>query len=309
MSMLLLWMEQNFLYHLLQNKKQKKNDSIGRTWKAITGHQNLEKLVIIDQSPVGKTSASSPASFLEIFSDIRKLYAQVPEAAARGWSASHFSFNSGKGRCNICEGKGYLKIPMSFLPDAISVCEQCNGKRYDQQTLEILYQGNSIGELLKRTIAEAKEILSNHPRIRHTLDHVVQLGLGYLTLGQPTHTLSGGELQRLKIARELGARTLTKTLYVIDEPTTGLHMTDVDRLISVIGRLTELGNTVIIIEHNLDVISAADHLIELGPGPAEKGGNVIFQGSPVELINGTIDTPTRRYLGYQGRTKHAISIQ
>ena len=281
----------------LVEQKKSKRETESQTWKELKGQEELDRLVLIDQSPVGKTSASTPASFLGIFDDVRKLYASLPEAQARGWSNSHFSFNSGKGRCPNCEGKGYLKVPMSFLPDAVSTCEQCQGKRYNEQTLEIYYQGISIGDLLQKTIAEAKEILTNHRRIRHTLDHVVRLGIGYLTLGQPTHTLSGGELQRLKIARELGARlSAAKTLYVIDEPTTGLHMTDVDKLMNVVKNLTDANNTVVIIEHNLDVIAEADHLIEVGPGPGEAGGRVVFQGSPAELVGGSINTPTKKFL-------------
>jgi excinuclease ABC subunit A len=250
--------------------------------------------VEIDQTPVGKTSTSSPASYLGIFDDIRKLFAMIPEAKARGWAASHFSFNTGKGRCETCGGKGFLKIPMSFLPDATTDCDDCNGMRYNEETLSLLYQGVSIGELLQKTMSEAREILANHKQVRRTLDYVHELGLGYLTLGQPTHTLSGGEAQRLKIATELGSREAVNTLYILDEPTIGLHMVDVDRLTTVLRKLVEKGNTVLVIEHNLDLIAQADHLLELGPGPGEAGGQILFSGIPDDLVISPQDTPTKR---------------
>jgi len=220
----------------------------------------------------------------------------IPDAQARGFNQSFFSYNSGKGRCSNCEGKGFLKIPMSFLPDAVSECEVCNGLRYNDEALEIVYQGFSIGEALKKTMTEAKEIFANHALIRRTLDYVCDLGIGYLTLGQPTYTLSGGEVQRLKLARELGAREAIDTLYILDEPTVGLHMTDVEKLMNVIRKLIDKGNSIVVIEHNLDIISAADHLIELGPGPGDAGGRIIFSGTPAELRKKKLDTPTKNAL-------------
>ena len=220
----------------------------------------------------------------------------IPDAQSKGYTQSFFSYNSGKGRCSNCEGKGFLKVPMSFLPDAVSECEVCNGLRYNDGALEILYQGFSIGEVLQKTMSEAKEVFQNHALIRRTLNYVCDLGIGYLTLGQPTYTLSGGEIQRLKLARELGAREAVNTLYILDEPTVGLHMTDVEKLMNVIRKLIAKGNSVVVIEHNLDVISAADHLVELGPGPGEAGGRVIFSGTPSELRKKKLETPTRNAL-------------
>jgi excinuclease ABC subunit A len=254
---------------------------------------SIIRLVELDQSPIGKTPTSTPASYLKIFDDIRETFALVPDAKARGWNASYFSANSGKGRCDSCNGRGFIKTPMSFLPDAVSVCEECRGLRYKAQTLEILYQGFSIGEILNKTLFEAKEIFANHYAIRRSLGYAIDLGIGYLRLGQPTHTLSGGEAQRLKIVKEFGLREAVRTLYVLDEPTIGLHMNDVGKLISVLNKLVEKGNTVVTIEHNLDVINAADHLIELGPGPGEKGGNILFEGTPQALKKLRKSTPTK----------------
>ena len=268
------------------------------TWSELKGHDSLDRFIEIDQSPVGRTPSSTPASFLKIFDSIRKLYASLPEAQARGWSANYFSFNSAKGgRCKNCEGRGFIKIPMSFLPDAVSTCESCNGMRYEDETLEVTFQGYSIGELLKLTMDEARELFTNHPKIKRPLDYVHELGLGYISLGQATYTLSGGEAQRLKIARELGLREAVNTLYVLDEPTTGLHMNDVDKLMGVLKRLCEKGNTVVLIEHDLSVMRASDYLIEIGPGPAQKGGTLVYQGSLEKFINKKIkNSNTQEFL-------------
>ncbi len=264
------------------------------TWTELKNHETLKRFIEIDQSPVGKTSTSCPASYLGIFDDIRKIFAMLPESEIRGWNASHFSFNTGKGRCENCGGRGFITVPMSFLPNATAECELCRGLRYNEETLQVKFQGFSLGELLLKTMAEAKEIFANHNKVRRPLSYIDELGLGYLTLGQPTHTLSGGEAQRLKIARELGSREAVDTLYILDEPTIGLHMTDVDKLLRVLRQLVEQGNTVIVIEHSLDVIRAADYLLELGPGPGEKGGNLIFSGTPAELERSPAETPTIR---------------
>jgi len=282
----------------LSGKRRKKIVG-GDTWRALNGGDVLERLVEIDQSPIGRTPTSSPASFLGIFDDIRKIYAALPEARARGWSASHFSFNTGKGRCVDCGGRGFVRVPMSFLPDATAACEACNGLRYTDETLEVRYQGFSIGELLQCTMAQAREVLSNHKNVRRTLEYVDNLGLGYLTLGQPSHTLSGGEAQRLKIAKELGLREATRSLYILDEPTIGLHMIDVDKLLSVLFRLIEKGNTVVVIEHNLDVLRAADFLVEVGPGPGDAGGEILFSGTPLDLVHAKSNSPTREYLAQE----------
>jgi len=264
-----------------------------KTFDKLTNHETIQRYLEIDQAPVGKTPSSCPASYLGVFDQIRKLYAMIPDAQAKGYNQSYFSYNSGKGRCSNCEGKGFLKVPMSFLPDAVSECEVCRGLRYNDSALDIRYQGFSIGEALLKTMSEARDIFKNHKLIKRTLDYVNDLGIGYLTLGQPTYTLSGGEIQRLKLARELGAREAVDTLYILDEPTVGLHMTDVEKLMSVLRKLIEKGNTVVVIEHNLDVVSAADHLVEIGPGPGEEGGKVIFSGTPADLKRKKIDTPTR----------------
>jgi len=291
----------------LVGKKKERGES--RTWKSLQNARALDRLLEIDQSPVGKTPASTPASYLGIFDDIRKIYAALPEARAKGWSASHFSFNTGKGRCPECGGRGFVKIPMSFLPDATTLCESCNGFRYNEETAELLYQGLSLGELLQKTMSEAREILGNHRQVRRTLEYVHELGLGYLTLGQPTHTLSGGEAQRLKIACELGLREAKNTLYILDEPTIGLHMADVEKLLRVIRMLVDKDNTVVVIEHNLDVLRAADYLIEVGPGPGEAGGELLFQGPPEKLASFNGRSPTKPFLfPKQERTKSAKGI-
>ncbi|MCB0323595.1 MAG: excinuclease ABC subunit UvrA [Bdellovibrionales bacterium] len=267
-----------------------------RTWESIEQLDTLERLIEIDQTPVGRTSSSIPASYIGIFDEIRKIYAMLPEAKTKGWSASHFSFNSGKGRCEVCEGKGVLKVPMSFLPDATTPCDACRTLRYNEETLAVQYQGLSIGELLQKTFAEARVILSNHRKICRSLDYVLELGLEYLTLGQPTHTLSGGEAQRLKISRELGQREATNTLYILDEPTTGLHMVDVGKLCSVLRKLVAKGNTVVVIEHNLDLIRSADYLLEMGPGPGTAGGKLLFEGTPAALAKYKGHSPTKPFL-------------
>lgn len=272
-------------------------------WEELRGDSELERFVEIDQSPIGKTPSSCPGSYLKVFDDIRAAYAKLPEAIVRGWGKSHFSYNTSGGRCEACSGKGFTKIPMSFLPEAVTVCEACGGSRYNEQTLELLYQGVSIGRLLQMTMDEVREIFKNHPRIRRPLDYVHHLGLGYLTLGQPTYTLSGGEAQRLKIAKELGSREAVNTLYVLDEPTTGLHMNDIDKLLNVLYELISKGNTAVVIEHNLDVIRSADYLIELGPGPGDQGGRVVFSGEPASLLRSkSKDTATKSFLN--GKNGH-----
>ncbi len=274
----------------------KKGKEENKCWESLSGAESFERLVQIDQSPVGKTVTSTPASYLGIFDDIRKLYANLPDAKVRGYNASYFSYNSGKGKCPECSGKGFIRVPMSFLPQATVLCECCKGLRYTDEALEILYQGVSLGELLKKTMSEAAEILTNHKLVKRTLDYINELGLGYLTLGQPTFTLSGGEVQRLKIAYELGSREARDTLYVLDEPTIGLHMTDVDKLVGVLNKLVNLGNTVVVIEHNLDILRAADYLIEIGPQAGERGGNLLYQGEPIGLKDIKELTPTKKFL-------------
>lgn len=267
-----------------------------RSWQSITGLESLQRLVEIDQAPVGRTSSSCPASYLGILSDLRGLYASLPEARLKGWQAGHFSFNTGDGRCKTCQGKGFIKVPMSFLPEAVTDCEQCLGLRYEETTLDVTFKGYSIGHLLALTFNEARDILASHPNIARILDYVIELGLGYLSLGQPTHTLSGGEAQRIKLAKELSGSKVKDTLYVLDEPTIGLHMTDVEKLLYILNSLITRGATIVVIEHDLDMIRAADHLIELGPGPAEAGGKLMFSGSITELAKSKKISNTRDFI-------------
>lgn len=255
-----------------------------KTWKRFSIPSSVSKMIEIDQKAIGKTPASTPASFLGLFNEIRKLFESLPESKVRGFSASHYSYNTGKGKCLSCEGKGYVKIPMSFLPDAMTECEVCYGMRYNEETLEVKYAGYSIGDILKMTMHEAKEVLSTHSKIRNILEYACELGIGYLSLGQPSHTLSGGEAQRLKIVREISGQGLPTRgevphcIYVLDEPTIGLHMLDVQRLVRVLKKLVDKGNTVVVIEHNFDVLLGSDYVIDLGPGPGDAGGNLLFQG-------------------------------
>jgi excinuclease ABC subunit A len=287
-----------------ENKKKTKSKTTA-SWEKLENHESISRLLEIDQTPVGKTSASTPASYLGIFDDIRSIFASLPEAKANGWTKSFFSYNSGKGKCPACQGKGVIKIPMSFLPEASAICEQCDGLRYNEQALEVLFQGYSIGEILGKTLAEAKDIFKNHRNIQRILEYVSDMGVGYLTLGQRTSSLSGGEVQRLKIAKELGSAQAIDTLYILDEPTTGLHMADVDKLINVFRKLIDKGNTVIVIEHDLDVIRNADYLLEMGPGAGDLGGEVIFSGSPAKLAKGQLKTPT--YLALNGKKTKSLS--
>jgi len=278
----------------------------GAHWDELRNADQFERFLEIDQSPIGRTPSSTPASYLGIFTDIRKTFATVPDAAARGWGPSHFSFNTKGGRCEVCEGKGYLKIPMNFLPDAKSLCEECGGKRYSEETCSVLFKELSIADVLDLTLLQAREIFSAHRKISRVLDYVILLGLGYIKLGQPTFTLSGGEAQRMKIARELGGREAKDTLYVFDEPTTGLHMNDVEKLMQVVELLLERDNTVVIIEHNLDVIRQADHLIEVGPGPGSEGGEIVYQGPPAGLLKQKKETATKRFLSPRNSQRREV---
>ncbi len=264
-----------------------------RTWGSIKGLDDIQKMVEIDQSPIGRTPASTPASFLGIFNHIRDLFASLPESKVRGWTASYFSYNTGKGRCEVCGGKGYTKVPLSFLPDAVSHCEQCNGFRYGREALEVTFNGLSLGAILKLTISEASALFSSHRKVKRALDYAVEIGIGYLQLGQASHTLSGGEAQRLKIVKELSMREASDTLYILDEPSIGLHMSDVDKLSALLRRLVDLGNSVLIIEHNLDLILDSDYVVEVGPGPGEEGGEIIFQGATSNYLSSSIMTPTK----------------
>jgi len=241
-------------------------------------------VIEIDQSPIGRTPRSNPATYCGFFTDIRTLFAAVPEAKIRGYTAGRFSFNVKSGRCNICEGGGMRVIEMNFLPDVYVHCEKCNGKRYNRETLEIRYKGKSISDVLDMTVDEAVEFFQAVPFIYRKIKVLKEVGLGYITLGQSAVTLSGGEAQRVKLSTELGKKDTGKTFYILDEPTTGLHFQDIQHLLEVLNKLVERGNTVLVIEHNMDVIKVADHIIDIGPEGGDGGGLVLFEGVPEGLI-------------------------
>jgi excinuclease ABC subunit A len=256
---------------------------------SILGVKNIDKAIIIDQSPIGRTPRSNPATYVGVFTDIRDLYAKMPDSIARGYKPGRFSFNVRGGRCEACEGDGIIRLEMHFLPDVYVPCEVCKGKRYNRETLEIRYKTKNISDVLEMTVEEALSFFENIPKIKRKLATLNDVGLGYITLGQSATTLSGGEAQRVKLASELSKRATGKTLYLLDEPTTGLHFEDIKKLLEVLGRLTDAGNTVIVIEHNLDVIKTADWIIDLGPEGGEQGGLVVAEGTPerVSMFSGT----------------------
>jgi len=249
----------------------------------VLGIQHIDKVITIDQSPIGRTPRSNPATYTGVFDFIRALFAQLPDAKVRGYRPGRFSFNVKGGRCEACRGDGIIKIEMHFLPDVYVPCEVCEGKRYNRETLEIRYKGKNIAEVLDMTVEEGVHFFENIPRIKQKLQTLFDVGLGYIKLGQPATTLSGGEAQRVKLATELSRRSTGKTFYILDEPTTGLHFDDIKKLLAVLGRLTDAGNSVLVIEHNLDVIKTADYIIDLGPEGGDEGGYVIAQGTP-EMI-------------------------
>ncbi|AHF08226.1 excinuclease ABC subunit UvrA [Desulfitobacterium metallireducens] len=253
-------------------------------YKSIEGLEYLDKVIDIDQSPIGRTPRSNPATYTGVFDFIRELFSQTPEAKMRGYARGRFSFNVKGGRCEACRGDGIIKIEMHFLPDVYVPCEVCHGKRYNRETLEVRYKGKSISEVLDMTVEEAVEFFQALPRIARKLQTIKDVGLGYIRLGQPATTLSGGEAQRIKLATELSRRSTGKTIYILDEPTTGLHMADVDTLLQVLHRLVDAGDTVLVIEHNLDVIKTADYLIDLGPEGGNRGGEVLIAGTPEEVV-------------------------
>jgi excinuclease ABC subunit A len=249
----------------------------------IVGIKELDKAIVIDQSPIGRTPRSNPATYTGVFTPIRELFSQMPEAKLRGYSPGRFSFNVKGGRCENCSGDGVIKIEMHFLPDVYVPCEVCHGKRYNREALEIHYKGKTIADVLGMTCEQGLEFFENIPSVARKLQTLVDVGLGYITLGQPATTLSGGEAQRIKLASELSRRPTGRTLYILDEPTTGLHMADVDKLLHVLHALVDTGNSMIVIEHNLDVIKNADHLIDLGPEGGEAGGYIVAQGTPEQV--------------------------
>ena len=249
----------------------------------IEGEEYLDKVINIDQSPIGRTPRSNPATYTGLFNDIRDLFASTPDAKSRGYGPGRFSFNTRGGRCEACTGDGLIKIEMHFLPDIYVPCEVCKGRRYNRETLEVRYKGKSIYDVLEMTVDEALPFFENLPRIYNRLRTLEEVGLGYVKLGQPSTELSGGEAQRIKLATELSKRSTGKTIYILDEPTTGLHSADVHKLIEVLQKLVDTGNTVMVIEHNLDVIKTADHLIDLGPEGGDGGGTIVCTGTPEEV--------------------------
>lgn len=275
------------------NKKVNKSKVVSGLHKEILGWENIDKIINIDQSPIGRTPRSNPATYTGVFDIIRELFSNTPEARMRGYKPGRFSFNVKGGRCEACHGDGIIKIEMQFLSDVYVPCEVCKGKRYNRETLEIKYKGKNIDEVLELTVEEALEFFSNIPRAKNKLQTLMDVGLGYIRLGQPSTQLSGGEAQRIKLASELSKRSTGKTLYILDEPTTGLHTDDVSRLISIIQRLVETGNTVVVIEHNLDVIKCCDYLIDLGPEGGNKGGTIVCVGTPEEIVKNNTS-----YTGY-----------
>jgi excinuclease ABC subunit A len=272
----------DILYRALAKQLYRSREEPG-THKAISGAELIDKVIRIDQSPIGRTPRSNPATYTGIFSAIRDLYAMLPESRERGYKPGRFSFNVSGGRCEACQGEGQRRIEMNFLPDVYVQCEVCGGRRYNHETLSVCYNGYSIADLLEMPVSDVLPILENIPQVKQKLQTLVDVGLGYIHLGQSAVTLSGGEAQRIKLARELSKRQTGKTLYLLDEPTTGLHFDDVRKLLDVLHRLTDLGNTVIIIEHNLDVIRNADWIIDLGPEGGEDGGRIVAQGTPEQV--------------------------
>ena len=282
------------LYKALAQRLFRAKEKAGKV-DDILGLEHLDKVIDIDQSPIGRTPRSNPATYTGIFTDIRDLFAQLPEAKLRGYKPGRFSFNVKGGRCEACQGDGIIKIEMHFLPDVYVQCEVCKGARYNRETLEVRYKGKNIAEVLDMTANQAAKFLENIPRIKNKLETLRDVGLGYIKLGQSATTLSGGEAQRVKLAKELGKRATGRTIYILDEPTTGLHFADIQKLLDVLHRLVETGNTVVIIEHNLDVIKTADHLIDLGPEGGSRGGEVVAVGTPEEVARSS-HSHTGRYL-------------
>jgi excinuclease ABC subunit A len=255
---------------------------------SIEGIENIDKIVNVDQSPIGRTPRSNPATYTGVFSDIRSMFVNLPEAKMRGYKPGRFSFNVKGGRCEVCGGNGYKTIEMNFLPDVMVPCEACRGKRYNRETLEVRYKGKSIADILDMTINQAVEFFDNVPDILRKIKTIQEVGLGYIKLGQPSTTLSGGESQRVKLATELSKKDTGKTLYILDEPTTGLHFEDIRILMEVIQKLVDRGNSVIIIEHNLDVIKLADHIIDMGLEGGKNGGTLLITGTPEEVAKSGI---------------------
>jgi excinuclease ABC subunit A len=282
------------LFPLLKQKIYRSRERAGMA-DGITGFEAIDRVIDIDQSPIGRTPRSNPATYTGVFSFVRALFTRIPEARIRGYKDGRFSFNVKGGRCETCQGEGYVKIEMQFMPDVYIVCDACKGKRYNRDTLEILYKGKSIADVLEMTVTQAMGFFDPIPHIKSKLRVLNDVGLGYIKLGQSATTLSGGEAQRIKLSRELSKKDTGRTLYILDEPTTGLHFADIDKLLFVLGELIERGNTVIVIEHNMDVIKCADYIIDLGPEGGDRGGEVISRGTPEQVMK-TKDSYTGQFL-------------
>jgi excinuclease ABC subunit A len=296
----------DILYRALAKKLYRSREEPG-AHKAILGAEQIDKVIRIDQSPIGRTPRSNPATYTGVFSQIRELYSMLPASRERGYKPGRFSFNVSGGRCEACQGEGQRRIEMNFLPDVYVLCDVCAGQRYNQETLAVKYKGCSIADLLETSIVDALQVLENIPQVRQKLQTLVDVGLGYIHLGQSAVTLSGGEAQRIKLARELSKRQTGKTLYLLDEPTTGLHFDDVKKLLDVLHRLTDLGNSVVIIEHNLDVIRNADWIIDLGPEGGDEGGRMIAQGTPEQVARVKKSYTGQALAGYfDGHHQHAV---
>ena len=271
------------LYKKIAQEINKSSEKPGKC-KEVKGVQNIDKIINIDQSPIGRTPRSNPATYTGVFDDIRDIFAETNEAKLRGYQKGRFSFNVAGGRCESCQGDGVHKIEMHFLPDIYVPCDVCKGKRYNHETLEIKFKGKNISDILEMTVEEALTFFDKIPKIKNKIQTLNDVGLGYIKLGQSSTTLSGGEAQRVKLATELSKRATGKTLYILDEPTTGLHIADVHKLVDILQRLVDTGNTIIVIEHNLDLIKTCDHIIDLGLEGGEKGGEVIAVGTPEQIV-------------------------
>ena len=270
------------LYKTITKQLNGSNEKPGKC-KEVVGIDKIDKIINIDQSPIGRTPRSNPATYTGVFDTIRDIFANTNEAKLRGYQKGRFSFNVQGGRCEACNGDGLIKIEMHFLPDIYVPCEVCKGKRYNHETLEVKYKGKTIADVLDMTVEEALDFFSNIPKIKQKIQTLYDVGLGYIKLGQPSTTLSGGEAQRVKLATELSKRATGKTLYILDEPTTGLHIADVHRLVNILQRLVDTGNTIIVIEHNLDLIKTADYIIDLGPEGGDGGGEIVAVGTPEQI--------------------------
>ncbi|MDE5912466.1 MAG: excinuclease ABC subunit UvrA, partial [Muribaculaceae bacterium] len=270
-------------------------------YSSVCGIENVDKVVTVDQTPLGRSPRSNPATYTGVFTDIRSLFVNLPEAKIRGYKPGRFSFNIKGGRCETCRGNGYKTIEMNFLPDVLVPCEECGGKRYNRETLEVRFKGKSIADVLDMTINQAVEFFESVPSILKKIKVLQEIGLGYIKLGQPSSTLSGGENQRVKLATELAKRDTGKTIFVLDEPTTGLHFDDIRVLMAVLNRLVDKGNTVVVIEHNTDVIKCADHIIDMGPEGGSGGGLIIAEGTPEQVA--LTESPTAPFIRSELKTR------